>query len=69
MQPPSVPRKFRGHHDKFVMAAQANPQWYHGFCIPRKLCNEKNNTTRVIGKQKCSKNGNRNTVKSGTIIQ
>ena len=25
MQPPSVPRKLRGHHDRFVMAAQAAP--------------------------------------------
>jgi len=25
MQPPSVPRKLRGHHDRLVMAAQAGP--------------------------------------------
>jgi len=27
------------------MAAQASPQWCHGFCMPRQLCNEKKNTT------------------------
>jgi len=46
MQLPSVPRKLRGHHEKFVMAAQARPQWCHSFCIPRQLCSENNNSTR-----------------------
>lgn len=45
MQPPSVPRINRGHHDRVVIAAQARPQWRHGFCIPRKICNEKINPT------------------------
>ena len=45
MQPPSVPRKLRGHTDRLVMAAQASPQWCHGFCIPRQSCNKKNNPT------------------------
>jgi len=54
MQPPSVPRKLRGHHDKLVMAAQASPQWCHGFCIPRQPSNEKNNSTRHHdGKNSC----------------
>ncbi len=51
MQLASVPRKPLGHHNRFVMAAQAAPLprglplWCHGFCLPRKLCNEKINTT------------------------
>ena len=46
MQPPSVPRILRDHNDKLAMAVQASPQWCHGFCIPRQLCNEKKNPTR-----------------------
>ena len=46
MQPLSVPRKLCSHHERFLMAAQASPQWCHGFCVPRKPCNEKNNPTR-----------------------
>lgn len=54
MQLPSVPRINRGHNDKSVMAAQASPQWCHGFCIPRQLCNEKSNPTRHHeGKNTC----------------
>jgi hypothetical protein len=54
MQPPSVSRIIRGHHNKLVMAAQASPLWCHGFCIPRQLCNEKNNPTRQHdGKNAC----------------
>ena len=53
MQLASVPRKLRGHV-KLVMAAQPSPQWCHGFCIPRQLCNEKKNPIRHHdGKNAC----------------